>query len=153
MNEVRKQRFRQAFLERVGFRDMPVEDSNSRDYKPRGAYEPAAVRRERKRREGLARKEEMLAFAGALDGAHDTDCNVEDVEGDSADLSLFMEGNDETSIENSSIEPNQKVDFGYVLWRYISCPSCIEPWYVFHPRPLSRCVMVHSGVLLGSIFQ
>ncbi|KAK3709398.1 hypothetical protein LTR37_010959 [Vermiconidia calcicola] len=127
MNEVRKQRFREAFLERVGFRDMPLEDSNFRDYKPRSAYEPAAVRRERKRREGLARKEKMLAFAGALDGAHGTDGNAEEVEGDSDDLGLFMLGNDGTSIEDSSIEPNQKVDFGYVLWTYFNPRSCTEP--------------------------
>lgn len=68
-NESRKQRFSLALAEKLHL-SKPLHMGS--DLPTRGGHEPKAVRAERMKQEGLLRKQEMLAYGGALDGGDET---------------------------------------------------------------------------------
>ena len=81
-NEERKMRFLEALLH------QPFVSGSShvlvRHHGKRG-YESAASRAERKRKEGMLRREQMLAYGGALDGASGKGSNKSEEEGNEDD--------------------------------------------------------------------
>lgn len=101
-NEQRKVRFADAL-------DLQRPARVSGRLSGRHGIESRAVRKERKRAEGLARKQEMLLIGGALDGAQqDAEENENGTDGErDYDLTLLMEGeNDaERTLETAQSAP------------------------------------------------
>ena len=101
LNEQRKSRFRDAFLEQaVG---MPL-SALGVGRPGRHGYESKTVRKERKRREGLQRREEMLAYA--LDGTDERQCVQAADEEDEYGVSLLMEEDGFEAEEAESEQPH-----------------------------------------------
>lgn len=112
VNDERKARFRQAFLDQVLQHGCVSSELRASKYE---AYEPAAVRRERKRREGLLRREQALAYAGSVDGTGDVVAKggEQDVNEDVDDYGLdILTGEDVSVNQRESGYISDKNDYG-----------------------------------------
>ena len=96
INEQRKLRFREAFLSQA----FGVTTSASRP-----GFEPSAVRKERLRREGLLRREEMLSLAP--DGAHNNNGKCID-EDDEYGLNLLVEEDEQEGQSSQKASEERK---------------------------------------------
>ena len=95
-NADRKLRFRVALIERAG---PPSSPRHGTGVAAGPGYETAAARRERKRQEGLERRETSLAHAGSLDGSSERNGEAEHETGNEnfgLDLLMESEGTPET---------------------------------------------------------
>ena len=114
VNEERKVRFREAFVEQtLGMCASGLERGEA----GRHSFESAAARRERKRREGLLRREEMLAYGGSLDGVSDTKGSQDgDLDDEDYGVGVLMEDGDqeETIAQDSDKQSIQNYDVGYL---------------------------------------